>query len=197
MSWDPFRVLGVQENDDERGLRAAFRRLVHELHPDRRAGDPRATERLREVVAAYEAARSHLRGNPYWERPTPRAAEPTPPPRDTLRYACARCEDTFAYDGECPHCDIALLDSWGNAVADIRALREDPRIAPFVATLEARGEPRESPFDVYAPTITMIGLGLAGALALGIYAPVGTMFLGYAMVLGGVHMSALRKPAAL
>lgn len=187
MSWDPFHVLGVQENIDERGLRARFRQLVHELHPDRRAGDPRATERLREVVAAYEAARSHLRGTPHWERRPQQPAEPEPAPRERLRYACARCDDTYEFDGECPHCDVALFDSWECVPPNMVA--EDPRVAPFVAALEARGEPRESAFDLHAPKIAMIGLTLAGALALGIYAPVGTMFLGYAMVLGGVHAS--------
>jgi hypothetical protein len=194
MSWDPFRVLGVDECVDERSLRAAFRRLVHELHPDRRMDDPRATDRLREVVAAYEAARSQLRGNPYWERPSPRPEEPPPAPRDRLRYACGCCDDTYAYDGECPHCEVALFDSWDeSAPASPRA--EDPRVASFITELETRGEPRESVFDAHAPMVAMVGLGIAGALAVGIYAPVGTMFLAYAMVLGGVHLTALRQRA--
>lgn len=194
MSWDPFRILGVDAGISERGLRVAFRRLVHELHPDRRVGDPRATERLREVVAAYEAARAHLRGNAFWERPVARQADVAPAPRERLRYACARCDDTYAFEGECSHCDGALTDSWQDARSG--TVVDDPRIAPFVAALEARGEPQESLLDTYGATITMVTLGLTGALALGVYAPVGTMFLGYAMVLGGVHMKALlTRPA--
>lgn len=197
MSSDPFHVLGVEEGVDERSLRAAFRRLVHQRHPDHCAGDPRATDRLREVVAAYEAARAHLHGTCWGKCPCPRHEEPPPAARERLRYACARCDDTYAYDGECPHCDVALFDSWHEAPPDAHALAEDPRVAPFIEELEARGEPRASAFEAHAPTLTMVALSVAGALALGIYAPVGTMFLGYAMVLGGIQLTALRQRAEL
>ncbi len=178
---------------DERCLRARFRRLVHELHPDRRAGDPRATERLREVVAAYETLRARLRGARQPERRERRSTEPVP--RDRLRYGCARCDDTFAFEGECPRCELPLGDTWTGSPASPCA--EDPRVASFIAELEARGEPRESLLDAHAPMLTLVGLTLAGALALGVYVPVGTMFLGYALVLVGVYATAQRRPLDL
>lgn len=195
MSWDPFRVLGVEQDVDERRLRARFRRLVHELHPDRRAGDPRATERLREVVAAYETLRARLRGARPMERRGRPSAERAAAPRDRLRYGCARCDDTFAFEGECPRCEVPLADTWAASPASPCA--DDPRVGPFIAELEARGEPRESLLDTHAPMVTLVGLTLAGALALGVYVPVGTMFLGYALVLLGVYATAQRKPLEL
>jgi hypothetical protein len=46
--------LGVTADSDLRAIMAAFRRLVKELHPDRRGGDRSAEPRLRRIVAAYE-----------------------------------------------------------------------------------------------------------------------------------------------
>ncbi|MFK7818942.1 MAG: J domain-containing protein [Planctomycetaceae bacterium] len=49
---DPHEVLGVPWNADPRHIRAAYRKLVAELHPDRNPASD-ATDRLKEVVEAY------------------------------------------------------------------------------------------------------------------------------------------------
>jgi DnaJ-domain-containing protein 1 len=53
-STEAYQELGVQAGCDRRTIMAAFRRLVKELHPDRRGGDRSAEPRLRRIVAAYE-----------------------------------------------------------------------------------------------------------------------------------------------
>ncbi|HEY4485032.1 MAG TPA: DnaJ domain-containing protein, partial [Nitrospiria bacterium] len=49
-----FRELGVEPGAALQTVTKAFRRLVKELHPDRRNGDRSAEPRLRRLVAAYE-----------------------------------------------------------------------------------------------------------------------------------------------
>jgi hypothetical protein len=51
---EAYQELGVRSDSDQRTVMAAFRRLVKELHPDRRGGDRSAEPRLRRIVAAYE-----------------------------------------------------------------------------------------------------------------------------------------------
>lgn len=50
---DYYEVLGVQRGCDEAGLKAAFRKLAMEHHPDRNDGCPHATARFKELNEAY------------------------------------------------------------------------------------------------------------------------------------------------
>jgi molecular chaperone DnaJ len=50
---DYYDVLGVQRGCDDAGLKAAFRRLAMEHHPDRNDGCPDATARFKEINEAY------------------------------------------------------------------------------------------------------------------------------------------------
>jgi hypothetical protein len=54
MHHDPYQVLGVQPGSSLTEIKAAFRRLVLENHPDRTGGSSIATERFHEIVAAYK-----------------------------------------------------------------------------------------------------------------------------------------------
>ena len=50
---DYYEVLGVSRECDEGGLKAAFRKLAMEHHPDRNDGCPNATSRFKEINEAY------------------------------------------------------------------------------------------------------------------------------------------------
>ncbi len=59
---DPYEVLGVGPGASNADIKAAYRRLAKELHPDARGGSPKLPARFQEVTAAYnqlkdEAAR--------------------------------------------------------------------------------------------------------------------------------------------
>ncbi|HLM08141.1 MAG TPA: molecular chaperone DnaJ [Thermoleophilaceae bacterium] len=54
MRRDPYEVLGVPHDAEERDVKKAFRRLARELHPDVNAHDPEAEEKFKEAVEAYE-----------------------------------------------------------------------------------------------------------------------------------------------
>ncbi len=51
---DPYEVLGVGRDADERQVKKAFRALARELHPDVNKHDPEAEEKFKEAAEAYE-----------------------------------------------------------------------------------------------------------------------------------------------
>ncbi|MEB2312648.1 MAG: molecular chaperone DnaJ [Sorangiineae bacterium] len=51
---DPYEVLGVSRDAAESEIRAAFRKLATQHHPDRNPDDPTAQERFKEANAAYQ-----------------------------------------------------------------------------------------------------------------------------------------------
>lgn len=51
---DYYEVLGVARDADEKDLKAAFRKLAKELHPDRNPGDEDAEKKFKEINEAYE-----------------------------------------------------------------------------------------------------------------------------------------------
>jgi len=51
---DYYEVLGVQRNAAETDLKAAFRKLAKEHHPDRNPGDGEAERKFKEINEAYE-----------------------------------------------------------------------------------------------------------------------------------------------
>jgi len=51
---EAYRELGVEPGAGLKSVTAVFRRLVKELHPDRRGGDRSAEPKFRKLVAAYE-----------------------------------------------------------------------------------------------------------------------------------------------
>ncbi len=50
---DYYQVLGVSADAGDEEIRKAYRRLALQWHPDRNAGDARATERFKEISEAY------------------------------------------------------------------------------------------------------------------------------------------------
>lgn len=61
------RVLGLPLDTDDGAVRAAFRRLAKELHPDSRP-DPAAEQRFKAVTEAYEALKTEERRAAYRAR---------------------------------------------------------------------------------------------------------------------------------
>lgn len=51
---DPYTVLGVSRQASADEIKAAFRRLARDHHPDRNPNDPKAEERFREINAAFQ-----------------------------------------------------------------------------------------------------------------------------------------------
>jgi molecular chaperone DnaJ len=51
---DPYEVLGVSRDADEREIKKTFRTLARTLHPDVNTEDPKAEEHFKEAAEAYE-----------------------------------------------------------------------------------------------------------------------------------------------
>jgi len=51
---DPYEVIGVERDAEDRDIKRAFRRLARELHPDVNSHDPGAEEKFKEAAEAYE-----------------------------------------------------------------------------------------------------------------------------------------------
>lgn len=51
---DPYEILGVGREADEKEIKKAFRRMARELHPDVNAHDPAAEAKFKEIASAYE-----------------------------------------------------------------------------------------------------------------------------------------------
>ena len=69
---DPYEVLGVSRNADEAEIKAAYRKLAKQYHPDLHPGDKECERRMNEINAAYEQIKnpqaqqqSNPYGNPY------------------------------------------------------------------------------------------------------------------------------------
>jgi molecular chaperone DnaJ len=54
MERDPYEVLGVERDADEKRIKRSFRTLARELHPDVNSHDPAAEEKFKEAAEAYE-----------------------------------------------------------------------------------------------------------------------------------------------
>ena len=50
---DPYKVLGVSRNAEQRDIKKSYHRLAKALHPDSHPDDAQAAERFKEVSAAY------------------------------------------------------------------------------------------------------------------------------------------------
>src|SRR5918911_891161 len=51
---DPYELLGVSRDADDKTIKKAFRSLARELHPDVNKHDPAAEEKFKEAAEAYE-----------------------------------------------------------------------------------------------------------------------------------------------
>lgn len=51
---DPYSVLGVSKDADEKAIKSAYRRMAKKYHPDSNQGDAGAKDRFAEANAAYE-----------------------------------------------------------------------------------------------------------------------------------------------
>jgi molecular chaperone DnaJ len=75
---DYYEVLGVDRNCSPEELKAAFRKLAQQHHPDKNPNDPKAAERFKEINQAYQVLSDPGRRQMY-DRMGHRAEEPGSP----------------------------------------------------------------------------------------------------------------------
>jgi curved DNA-binding protein CbpA len=76
---DPYRVLGVNPDASRQDIARAYRRAVHDAHPDTRPSDPQASARFQALTDAYDLLNDPDRRADYDRR------HPPGPPDTTQR----------------------------------------------------------------------------------------------------------------
>ncbi len=185
---EPLEILGLTEGASAREVRRAFRRLVLELHPDRRGGDIRAAARLRRVVDAYETLLGRVR--PSRARRGPTRARSYRPPPSRGPFVCPRCDDSYGAVGECPRCGLEVVALGAGVAAP-----DDPAVEAMLSALEAaRPSALGLALAPRVPVAAISALLASGALALAIHGPVASMLIGYGLLL--LAGESLGRPAA-
>lgn len=72
---DYYKILGISPSDDSTALRAAYKRLAMQYHPDRNAGDPEAEEMFKLINEAYHVLSDPLKKSRYDFQLNPQVAE--------------------------------------------------------------------------------------------------------------------------
>jgi curved DNA-binding protein CbpA len=95
-STDHYSTLGLNRNADTKAIKAAFRRLAKQYHPDHNPRDPAAPVRFRQIVEAYDELVDHARRAAYdltLRRSTsPSQPSPSPSSRYEPRYPGSRID---------------------------------------------------------------------------------------------------------
>lgn len=65
MARDYYEILGISRRANEREVKAAYRRLARQYHPDVTGDDRKATERFKEITEAYEVLSDAKRRRAY------------------------------------------------------------------------------------------------------------------------------------
>lgn len=68
MARDFYAVLGLPPNADEKSIKAAYKRLAHQFHPDKTQGDIEKTERFRLINEAYSTLSNPTKRSQYDSR---------------------------------------------------------------------------------------------------------------------------------
>jgi DnaJ domain len=87
---NPYRMLGVGTSASRQEIARAYRRAVHDAHPDAQPTDPQAAARFRELTDAYDLLTDPA-GRAAYDRAHPPGGEPGGrPPAPRCRAPAAR-----------------------------------------------------------------------------------------------------------
>lgn len=82
---DYHQILGIPYGATQAQIKAAYRKLALQYHPDRNQGDKTAEERFKQIVAAYQALTSPGRSFTFDRSPGAASASPPEPPSPRSR----------------------------------------------------------------------------------------------------------------
>ncbi len=62
---NPYQTLGVQQADDAKTIKSAYRKLAMQYHPDKNPGDEAAEQKFKEINAAYDILKDEEKRRAY------------------------------------------------------------------------------------------------------------------------------------
>jgi len=96
MARDFYALLGLPPSADEKSIKAAYKRLAHQYHPDKTSGDPAKTERFRLINEAYSTLSDPNKRSQYDARRRPRPASRKQPPSSAKRQSASQRAEGFS-----------------------------------------------------------------------------------------------------
>ena len=78
MAKNPYTVLGVSENATDEEIRAAYRRLAKQYHPDLNPNDPYAASKMNDVNVAYDQIKTAEKRAAYREEQKSQSYQQSP-----------------------------------------------------------------------------------------------------------------------
>ena len=96
MARDFYAVLGLPPTADDKSIKAAYKRLAHQYHPDKTQGDASKTERFRLINEAYSTLSDPTKRSQYDARRRPRPNSKRPPAQSSRRQSASQRAEGFS-----------------------------------------------------------------------------------------------------
>lgn len=127
---DSYRLLGLRTGATHEDIKAAYRKLARQLHPDLNPGDDRAKDRFIRITEAYQFLLGIIPAEPEKE---PELAEPSTaePPKVTIKVSHKDAPELSLVDRQ-------LLQASYEQLQDLFKLKRFPRAIALVEGLAQR-----------------------------------------------------------
>ncbi len=127
---DSYRLLGLRTGATQEDIKAAYRKLARQLHPDLNPGDDRAKDRFIRITEAYQFLMGIVPVEPEKE-PEPAESSTVEPPKVTIKVSHKDAPELSLVDRQ-------LLQASYEQLQDLFKLKRFPRAVALVEGLAQR-----------------------------------------------------------
>ncbi|MBW4439728.1 MAG: DnaJ domain-containing protein [Plectolyngbya sp. WJT66-NPBG17] len=127
---DSYRLLGLRTGATHENIKAAYRKLARQLHPDLNPGDDRAKDRFIRITEAYQFLMGIVPAEPE-KAPEPTETPTEEPPKVTIKVSHKDAPELSLVDRQ-------LLQASYEQLQDLFKLKRFPRATALVEGLAQR-----------------------------------------------------------